>query len=208
MAEDPALQRLFANIDRIFGGDAPPSPEDWAALKESAPLKAESGESTRASEELLRRARGHLCPPEGDSQERYKGLRRIKDILRINPRDELGIRFLLAQCLFDTGCEEDMGEVLDHYRDDPAPNIRYTRALWTFRREGPSRQANLVLEEALAGNPHVADFLLRRKPLPKVPPALPHPGPEEEAIIYALSARESWQKTLGAIEWLATNTSI
>ncbi len=145
-------------------------------------------------------------PP--STEELQNSVNRLKDILRHNPDDEAGIRFLLAQSLLETGFEEDLGEVLALYRNDPTPDIRYTRALWTFRREGPSSEANLVLVEAIESNPHVPDYLLRRKMLPKSPPDFVEPGAENEAIAYVLGARESWQKTLGAIEWLAMNTSI
>ncbi len=149
-----------------------------------------------------------LCAPDGEPRERHQALSSLKDFLRVNPKDDVGMRYLLTQCLLETGFEEELGEILQLYPEDQAPEIRYTQALWTFRREGPSLQANFDLAEALTGNPYVPDYLLRRKALPKSPPPLVQPGAEDEAITYVLNSRESWQKTLGAIEWLAMNTSI
>lgn len=127
----------------------------------------------------------------------------LRDLMRLNPSDNQGVRYILAQCLLETGADEELGTLLDRFRDDGSPQIRYSRALWMFRHAGPGRQADAVLAEAVKSNPYVPAYLLKRKKLPKEAPDHAEAGSEEEAAAYAMGAAESWQKTLGATDWLA-----
>ena len=141
------------------------------------------------------------CLWEAGSKEEALG--HLRDLLRLNPSDNQGVRYILAQVLLETGAEGELGELLERFRDDASPQIRYSHALWMFRREGPGRKADALLEEAVRSNPHVPDYLLKRKKPPKSAPRTAEAGSEEEAGAYAMGAVESWQNTLGAVEWLA-----
>jgi hypothetical protein len=114
------------------------------------------------------------------------------------------VRYILLQCLLETGADEEVGALLARYGKDPSPEIAFTRALWKFRRDGRGASADGALDEALRANPHVPAFLLKRKALPKDAPAAVAPGSPEEAQAYAAGAYDAWHKTLGALEWLAS----
>ena len=94
--------------------------------------------------------------------------------------------------------------MLNQYEDDATPDWLYTWALLAFRRRGDSREARNRLQEAQKWNPHVPAFLLGRKRLPRRLPDTITFGGESEAISYAAEFGESWRRTEGALEWLAS----
>jgi hypothetical protein len=107
----------------------------------------------------------------------------------------------------ESGADDEVGALLDRYGDDASPQIKFTRALWLFRRQGPGASSDLALAEAVEANPHVPDYLLRRKKLSRRRPSAARPGSEEEAEAYAGGAMDPWHDTLGALEWLAHGAS-
>jgi tetratricopeptide (TPR) repeat protein len=135
-----------------------------------------------------------------------EALGHLRDMLRLNPSDNQGVRYILAQILLETGEEGELHDLVQRFPHDDAPQIRYSHALLAFRHEGRGAQADGLLAKALKANPHVPAYLLRRKKLPAEAPAEVAPGSEEEAAAYAMGAQGSWQKTLGAAEWLAERT--
>lgn len=126
-----------------------------------------------------------------------------RDMLHLNPNDNQGIRYLLAACLLDLNRDEELEALLKQYEDDASANWLYTWALLVFRCQGDSREARKRLREARRWNPHVPDYLLGRKRLPRTPPAYIGLGDEREAVSYAGRFQESWRRTPEALEWLA-----
>ena len=149
------------------------------------------------------RARLGLAECLWESGKKDEAVTHLRELFRLNPSDNQGVRYILAQCLLETGAEGELGELLERFRDDTSPEIRYSHALWAFRREGPGRKASAVLAEAVKSNPHVPAYLLKRKQPPKEGPVSAEAGSDEEAAAYAIGATESWHKTLGAVDWLA-----
>jgi tetratricopeptide (TPR) repeat protein len=152
------------------------------------------------------RARLGLAECLWDLGRRDEALGHLRDLLRLNPSDNQGVRYILVQCLLETGADDELGELLHRFRDDGSPQIRYSHALWMFRHEGRGRKADALLRDALGSNPHVPDYLLKRRKPPKDAPAAAAAGGEEEAAAYAMGAGESWRKTLGALDWLADHS--
>jgi tetratricopeptide (TPR) repeat protein len=135
-----------------------------------------------------------------------EALAHLRELMRLNPSDNQGVRYVLAQVLLETGEEGELHDLLQRFRKDQSPQIRYSHALLAFRHEGRGAQADGLLAEALKANPHVPGYLLKRKKVPAQPPESADPGSEEEAAAYAMGALDSWQKTLGAADWLAERT--
>ncbi len=129
-----------------------------------------------------------------------------RDMLRLNPNDNQGIRYTLLGCLLEMGSDADAAELLDDpgYADDATATWPYNRALLTYRRTGASEQAKVQLSEARTTNPHVPSYLLGRKGLPEELPDRVGFGDESEAIAYAADNLEAWRSTPGALEWLAS----
>ncbi len=128
-------------------------------------------------------------------------------MLRLNPGDNQGIRYLLAACLLEMGSDEALGKLLDQYEDDATAIWLYTRALWAFRRLGAGPEANASLRTALKQNRFVPQYLLGMKKLPRHLPEYIGFGDEDEAVAYVAEAGAGWWKTPGAMEWLAATLS-
>ncbi|MBI3961845.1 MAG: hypothetical protein HY335_03755 [Deinococcus sp.] len=128
-----------------------------------------------------------------------------QDMLRLNLNDNQGIRYILANCLLEDGRDEELGALLQQYKDDAAATWAYSRALWWFRDEGTGDSANRALQEALRTNPYVPAYLLGHKSLPRQLPPYVGLGDESEAVEYAAHALGVWHMTEGALAWLASH---
>lgn len=137
--------------------------------------------------------------------EREAAVEHYREMLRLNPNDNQGVRDLLITGLLKLGRDEDAGRLLERYEDDASATWAYSWALVVFRREGDSGEARRRLRAALECNPHAPAFLLARKRIPKRLPDLVGFGDESEAIVYAAGNVEVWKQTPGALDWLAAS---
>lgn len=124
-----------------------------------------------------------------------------RDMLRLSPSDNMGIRYLLAACLLEMNEVETLQELLEQYHEPTAAWL-YTRALVSFIRYGDSPEARQRLAGALACNRHVPPYLLGEKALPKRLPEYMGFGDKNEAIVYAAEFGLGWLKVRGAVTWL------
>ncbi len=132
-----------------------------------------------------------------------EALEHYRDMLRLNPGDNQGIRYLLLSLLLEIGREDEAVEFLKEYENEWSAVWLYTRALLAFRQQGTSSAANKALADALKENPHVTAYLTGKKRIPTSLPPLIGMGDEEEAIAYAHEHLNHWRRTPGAIEWLS-----
>jgi len=153
------------------------------------------------------RARAGLAQALWAPGERDQAIAHYTDMLRLNPGDNQGIRYVLANCLLRERDDEALEKLLDQFKDDAMAEWLYTRALLLFRREGPGRKANAALKKALQENKFVPAYLLGTKRLPRQLPAYIGFGDENEAVSYAAGALDVWRETPGAIEWLSSKLS-
>ena len=136
----------------------------------------------------------------GESEE---ALQHYREMLRLNPDDNQGIRDVLLPGLIALGRDEEAEELFKAYEESGTAMWVYSRALLDFRKQGASRAADRSLAAALDENEHVPAYLLGRK---KMPPALPGYygiGDDNEAVIYVHESMAAWRSTPGATEWLA-----
>jgi len=138
--------------------------------------------------------------------EKEAAIDHYQEMLRLNPNDNQGVRYLLASRFLELGDDDRLGKLLAQYADDGMAAILYTRALWGFRQKGPGREADALLREAIHQNPHVPAYLLNERPVPPEPPEYIGWGDETEAAAYALEFGAGWRGTEGALRWLASRT--
>ena len=127
-----------------------------------------------------------------------------RDMLRLNPNDNQGIRYLLLDCLLILGRDDDAAKLVKRYRDDGSAAWSWSRALLTFRRSGDCPESRSVLSQAIGDNTHVAALLLGDKKMPRQLPAYIGMGDENEAVAYVHGAAAAWATTSGALAWLKT----
>jgi tetratricopeptide (TPR) repeat protein len=125
-------------------------------------------------------------------------------MLDLNPMDNQGLRYLLANWLLAEDAAAGLDRLLALYPDEWSANLAYTTALHRFRQDGASRPATKALRYALKINAFVPAYLLGDTPLPKTLPDYVGMGDEREAEAYAAEAKALWEATPGATVWLAS----
>jgi tetratricopeptide (TPR) repeat protein len=134
--------------------------------------------------------------------ERKQAITHVQEMLRLNPHDNQGMRYILINWLLETGQDKEVDKLLKRYPDDYSASWHYSQALHSFRQSGASKQANEQLDAAISYNPHVPKYLLMRRPLPAQMPGYYSPGDDSEAITYIVEGRRAWLQTDGALMWL------
>jgi tetratricopeptide (TPR) repeat protein len=125
-----------------------------------------------------------------------------RELLRLNPDDNQGIRYAHAEHLLTLERYEDLDELFIAYEDDAAAAFAYTKALAAFRLQGDSPESRALLAEAREQNPHVPAYLSGRKRLPTRLPDYVGFGDPSEAADYAVGAKAQWESVPGALSWL------
>ena len=133
---------------------------------------------------------------------RDEAIEHYRELVRLNPGDNQGVRYALLAALLLAGRDDDAATLLDQYGDEPTALWRYGRALSVFRREGESRTARERLREALPTNRHVPRLLAAESESPGSEPAAYAPGSREEAVICDAELGEAWRATPDAARWL------
>jgi tetratricopeptide (TPR) repeat protein len=129
----------------------------------------------------------------------------FRELLRLNPNDNQGVRYLLASALLNLGKIDDLEELLGQY-DESTADWLFTKALVAFVRQGDTDGSRMLLKKALEYNPHVASYILGEKKLPRILPDRVGFGDSSEAVSYAAEFSNGWHRTEGAVDWLATVT--
>jgi tetratricopeptide (TPR) repeat protein len=153
------------------------------------------------------RARNALAQCLWEAARDDEAIEHARELLRLNPGDNQGMRYVLIHWLIETERDDEAWDLLDAYQDDDTAPWVYSKALLLFRKEGDSKNARMALQTAMHTNEHVPDFLLGQRELPEEEPEYYSPGDEREAVMYAVSAHQSWIRTSGAIKWLKDRTS-
>jgi tetratricopeptide (TPR) repeat protein len=133
---------------------------------------------------------------------RDDSIRHYQEMLRLNPGDNQGVRYRLAASLIDTGRDEDLAALIEHYRDDASATWAFSAALLTFRREGDTPRSRKALAAARKVNKFVPEYLTGRTMLPSHLPDAVGRGDRNEAIDYVAGFLNGWRSTPGALDWL------
>jgi tetratricopeptide (TPR) repeat protein len=155
------------------------------------------------------RARGALALKLMNLGRYGEAIPHLTELLRLNPGDNQGNRYLLTQCLLRANQFDALDKLLNgpQYSDEASPEWTFSRLLLEFRRSGEDSPAlRTRLDEAQASNPLVAPLLTGRSPMPPQLPDSYRPGSKEEAILCVEQIADAWGQSPGALEWLRKNT--
>jgi tetratricopeptide (TPR) repeat protein len=131
----------------------------------------------------------------------------LSDMLRLNPNDNQGLRYMLIGYLAETDRHAEIERLKESYPGEGMAMWLWPLALAAFRRDGDTDASRKALRAALKSNKYVAGFLLGRRKLPKAMPDYYGIGDLNEAVLYAAEFTSGWQSTSGAIEWVGAATS-
>jgi tetratricopeptide (TPR) repeat protein len=127
----------------------------------------------------------------------------LQDILRLNPGDNQGVRYLLAAHLLELGCDDEFDR-LDEKYNEPSAFLMFSKVLREFRRSGDSPAARKQLAQARRINKFIVPLLLDLAPADDQLPDTYSPGDNDEALLYIADFAGGWKHTPGAVTWLRT----
>lgn len=139
---------------------------------------------------------------------REEAAEHCREMLRLNPNDNQGIRYRLASMLLDLERHDELRRLLEQYEEDGTAEWSYTAALLALRQEGASDRARRLLIQAEMTNAYVPAYLAGETPMPRETPSSFAMGSEEEAICYAAQHLPAWKDTPGATAWLRTTLRV
>ena len=96
----------------------------------------------------------------------------------------------------------------EEYKDDCAPDWRYTKALLSFIKTGDSPRSRGEFKVAVKRNPYVAEYMAGKKSIQQPLPDTITVGGEDEAMCYAANFLPAWKKVSGAIAWFKEQAGI
>jgi tetratricopeptide (TPR) repeat protein len=137
-----------------------------------------------------------------EAGKRGEAIKHYKKMLRLNPGDNQGVRYILAAHYLELGDIDYLKKLLERY-DEPSADWLYTRALVIFIEQGNSAEARSALALAHKNNRYVVPYLTGHKKLPRRLPVRIGLGDRREAINYAAEFRTGWLLIKGAIDWLS-----
>lgn len=123
-----------------------------------------------------------------------------KEILKLNPSDNQGIRYLLLSLYIKSGKYFEASELIERYEEATSTYL-FNKALLYYKIKGNTSDVIELLKEATKHNPYVLDYLLGRKRVPSKIYDVIGIGDESEAITYIQENQALWE---GAEELLKT----
>ena len=129
----------------------------------------------------------------------------FRAMLKLNPNDNQGIRYLLLACLLRRDDAEAINALLSSYADEWSAYWLYTRALIAYRNDEGADPATLKLvQEAWSANEHVPGILAGTTPPLISTGGYVTIGGPDEATDYVRECGPAWKATPGAIAWLTS----
>jgi tetratricopeptide (TPR) repeat protein len=153
------------------------------------------------------RARAGLAECLWDQGHYDEAIAHWRDMLRLNPGDNQGMRYTLAARLLYLDRDEETAAVLAQYKGECSTYFLWTEAILLFRSLGDHPRCRRALDAALLTNPHVPTFLFGQKRIPREIPDYVTWGGEDEAAECVYELIRPWKTTKGAIEWLGARIS-
>lgn len=148
------------------------------------------------------RARQGLAQTLWDMGQRDEAVEHYRDMLRLNPNDNQGIRYLLLDCLLFLGRDDEAADLIKTYDEDGSSAWSWSRALLAFRRAGDCAESRNALSLAHSDNKHVAPLLSGEARMPRQLPDYISWGGKDEAVAYVHGAAPAWAAAPGALDWI------
>ncbi len=150
------------------------------------------------------RARCELALQSWDMGDRDLAVEHYGELLRLNPNDNQGIRYLLADCYLALDRHDALADLFAAYPDDSGTEFAYARALMLFRLHGDTGESRAALTDACTTNGYAQLFLSTGVAMPRPEFDAITWGGMDEAISLAAGQGGEWRRTPGAREWLRT----
>lgn len=149
------------------------------------------------------RCRTALARTLWENNDKGAAVEHFRDLLRLNPYDNQGIRYHLLNWLLEHDCSSSVvDEYCSEYESDKAASVKFACALWKFARFGAGEQSHAALDAAIEANEFVVAVLCGRANLPVLTSTRVERGTAQEAIMYHHIGGNAWKGVAGALNWL------
>lgn len=130
----------------------------------------------------------------------------MAEMLRLNPPDNQGIRYLYVPVLIAQGRLDEARAVIEssEYRHDDCAVWGFSAALIAFRQHRAA-DADRALTDAMKSNQFAAPFMLAPALVPPDESGMWSRGDEGEAMMVADALGAIWRADRAALEWLAAS---
>ncbi len=149
------------------------------------------------------RAHAALALTRWAREERDEAISLARDILALNPGDNLGMRWHLSNWYLTVGTVRPAGRLLRRYPDEASAPAAFATALVQFARSGARKKARRRLAAAQTVNAFLFQILQSPVGAIDIEPTWDYyrVGSWEEAVQWHPVVRAAWDATPGALEW-------
>ncbi|EMP0383224.1 hypothetical protein L0P01_29160 [Klebsiella pneumoniae] len=146
------------------------------------------------------RAKAALADALWESGNFYPAMTHCREMLKLNPNDNQGIRHLLTGYYLELEMVDELTLLLNDYSEDVCPCLQYSRALLAYRQSSPD--ADDIAKTAIDSNRYIPGLLSKCRLQPKFNSGYITLGGLDEAIDFVNNNIKPWLRTPGAIKWL------
>ncbi|MCY2928686.1 MAG: hypothetical protein NTV86_04170 [Planctomycetota bacterium] len=208
----------------------PDCADAYVILAENAPTLPKAGELYAAGVQAGRRALGEpffqenaghfwgiaktrpfmralcgLAQVQDKTRQVDEAISNYQELLRLNPNDNQGVRYILLPLLLTRGQWEPAEKLIKDFPGDVMATWRYSRALLAFGKKGDTPAARKHLKAAIAANRYVPAYLLGDEEIDDGPDKYSIGSPEEAGFC-ASECVCAWQAIPGALDWLSAQS--
>lgn len=152
----------------------------------------------------MRSMKSLACLLQEQDDESNEAIQIFKELIRLNPNDNQGVRMLLAPALVAAKRFKEAEELFKMFDDSPETYLMYSRVLYYFMKFGDCPLAVDAIWEAVEHNPYVVEIMSGALSMPPIQDAYYSPGSPEEARAYLRVAKYGWTKdNYAPAKWLA-----
>lgn len=130
-------------------------------------------------------------------------IKELKEMLKLNPNDNQGVRYILAPLLLAEKKYDDFYKLHNKY-DEESTSWLYNYALFTYATEGPNQNANKSLLKAYKSNKHIIKFLTGEKEFKSHYYNYYSPGDLSEAEFYITGSIIAWVSHPDSVDWIVS----
>ena len=136
------------------------------------------------------------------NNEKDKAINQLKYVLKLNPRDDQGVRYVLLAYLLELDMIEDAQSLMLSYGDDYSTYWSFCELLLDIKKQEDSAIIEMEFGMCVECNEYVVPYLIGDEKIPSDAVGSYDDGDRNEAIFYVQSAGDAWFNDKNALNTL------
>ncbi len=136
------------------------------------------------------------------NNEKDKAIDQLKYVLKLNPRDDQGVRYVLLAYLLELDMLEDAQSLMMSYGDDYSTYWSFCELLLDIKKQEDSAIIEMEFGMCVECNEYVVPYLIGDEKIPSDAVGSYDDGDRNEAIFYVQSAGDAWFNDKNALSTL------